>query len=41
MDQVKRCLLRSVDYIDDSVKLDLTGGRVTIYNELVAISNNI
>ena len=43
MDQVKRCLLWSVAYIcdGDSMKLDLTGGRVAIYNELVDISNTI
>ena len=41
MDQVKQCLLRSVDYQGESVKLDLTGGRVLLFNELIEVANTI
>ena len=41
MDQVKQCLLRSVDYRAESVKLDLIGDRVIFFNELIEVANTI
>ena len=41
MNKDQECLLRSINYNGEAVKLDLTGGRVEIYNNMVELSNTI
>ena len=38
---MKQCLLRSTPFDNHTVKLDITGSRVSIYNSLVGIVNTI